>query len=98
MKKVSLSLNTGKISSVLSGYIKRFHVIIYTLTVVIAVSVAMFMLNGLLSHPDTVDPAVATPVTAFDKQTIDRINNFNTAGCERDTFSLPPGRITTLAN
>lgn len=97
MKKVSLPI--GRIPDILSGYIKRFHVTIYTLTVVIGVSVAMFMLNGLVFQHDTTDETTApTATTSFDQDTIERINNFNTSSSGDDNFSLPPGRVNPLVD
>lgn len=97
MKKVSLPI--GRIPDILSGYLKRFHVMIYTLTVVIGVSVAMFMLNSLVFQQDTPDePPASTTTPAFDQDTIERINNFNTSSSGDDNFSLPPGRVNPLVD
>ena len=101
MKKgKSVSISIPKITSILPRFFKRYHVVIYTLTVVIGVSIATFMLNGLLSRPE-VSPTASVPtptVPVFDQEIIDRINNFNTSSTQEDTFSLPAGRINPLVD
>lgn len=99
MKDAKSSLSLAPIARAISGYIKRFHVMIYTLTVMIGVSAAMLMLNGLISaQPETPEPGAGASTQIFDQETIDRINSFNTSDSEGDTFELPPGRINPLAN
>lgn len=92
------SISIGQISDGIVYFIRRFHVLIYTLTVVIGVAVAVFQLNGLITEQSPTDSGGGTAASSFDKDTIDRINNFNTASSDEDTFSLPPGRINPLVD
>ncbi|OYW42533.1 hypothetical protein B7Z28_01450 [Candidatus Saccharibacteria bacterium 32-45-3] len=94
-QQVSLS----KFSAGFLNIFKRYHIVIYTLTVVAGVSVAIFMLNGILSGEAVVaDGATSTSTPVFDQETIRRIDNFNTSTSTGDTFSLPSGRINPLAD
>lgn len=76
-----------------SHFVSRFHVILYTLTIVAGVSIAVFMLNNLISISQNTD-AVSTPsLTIAEEETMKRIDNFHISGSEQDNFSLPPGRV-----
>ena len=92
------SISIGQISDGIVNFIRRFHVLIYTLTVVIGVTVAVFQLNGLVAEQSPAGNGGGTAASSFDKDTIDRINNFNTANSDQDTFSLPSGRINPLVD
>ncbi len=76
--------------------LNRFHVLIFTLTVIIGVSIAIFMLYGLMSDPSEQLDISQTENISFDQETIERIENFNTSSSTEDTFNLPPGRINPL--
>lgn len=89
MKK---SPSTGKIGSSIAHFLKRYHVVIFALTVVIGVSGAVFLLNGLITMSSEGEAQPPKP-TSFDQKTIDRINEFSTVNDRRKEFSLPPGRI-----
>ncbi|OYX42123.1 hypothetical protein B7Y94_04095 [Candidatus Saccharibacteria bacterium 32-49-12] len=84
-----------QVGTSLAALLNRYHVILFSLTVVIGVSVALFMLNSLVNLSNT---AEETPPTAiiFDEKIISQIENFNTAESATGSFSLPPGRINPL--
>ena len=92
------SISISQISDGVVNFIRRFHLLIYTLTVVIGVAVAVFQLNGLITEQSPAGNGGDTAASSFDKDTIDRINNFNTANSDQDTFSLPSGRINPLVD
>ena len=92
------SISIRQISDGIVNFIRRFHLLIYTLTVVIGVAVAVFQLNGLITEQSPAGNGGDTAASSFDKDTIDRINNFNTADSDEDTFSLPSGRINPLVD
>ena len=92
------SISIGQILDGMVNFIRRFHLLIYTLTVVIGVAVAVFQLNGLITEQSPAGNGGDTAASSFDKDTIDRINNFNTANSDQDTFSLPSGRINPLVD
>lgn len=77
-------------------FIKRYHITLYTLTIVIAVSVAVFMINQIfLSASPSEQPGPTE--TRFDQHTITRIEQFNPASSAADTFSLPAGRTNPFS-
>ena len=90
------SLSLDQLPKAIASFFKRFHIVIYTLTIVIGVAVAVFLLNGLIAKSSTPDSSDASATTSFDKETIERINNFNTSSSSNDTFTLPSGRINPL--
>lgn len=96
MKKSQLAISLSQITSPISRILKRFHLIFYALTIVVGISVATFMLNKIIFHTGPPEQPPKTPTNAFDQETIDRINSFNTSSSGRDSFSLPPGRINPL--
>lgn len=86
------SPSISQVGAAITHFIHRHHLTLFTLTVVVSVSVAVFLLNGLISVSNS--PVSTTPTTAsFDKATIDKINSFSSADSGSDTFSLPSGRI-----
>ncbi len=78
-------------------FFRRYHVILFSLTIVLGVSVAVFMLNNLLVISSGSDSGtnVATPTT-FDQQTIEAIEKFSTASENQEAMILPSGRINPL--
>lgn len=92
---MNVSLSLDQIKRLLGLILNRFHLLIFCLTVIIGVSVAILMFSGLLSSSDEIDSAQTQNIN-FDEETIERIENFNTSTSEEDTFSLPPGRINPL--
>jgi len=86
------SPSLSQLGDVITHFVQRFHLVIFTLTVVIGVSVAVFLLNGLIEASNKTEPATHAMPT-LDQNTIDRINSFKKASDGQDSFSLPPGRI-----
>lgn len=89
MKQSSPSV--AQLGSAIVGFIKRHHIIIFTLTVVTGVSVAVLLLNNLLVLSNT--PG-STPSNGFvfDQETINQIETFNSPSEEDGELSLPDGR------
>ena len=85
------SPSISHIGSIVSKIFSRYHVIIFSLTVVIGVSVAIFFLNGLISLSKESEPLNVT-TTTFDEETIEKIENFSPSSEAKSNFSLPPGR------
>lgn len=84
----------GRIGGVVGHLLGRFHIAFYTLTVVIAVSVAMFLLNNILSLSNQSTPPAETP-SVFTDEFVDRIREFNASSENiENTLTLPDGRIS----
>lgn len=85
------NISISGIGTSLSNFMGRYHLVIFLLTVVIGVSVAMLFLNNLITLANSNEPASVPPVT-FDQKTIDRIKDFNLSGSTDNKFVLPSGR------
>lgn len=86
------SPSVGELGGIIARFMRRYHVMLFTLTVVISVSVAVFMLNGIITLSNETDDSIGG-VSGFDTATIERIENFNMSNDISDDFSLPPGRV-----
>lgn len=86
------SLSVARLGAIITHFFKRFHLVIFTLTIVIGVSFAVFMLNSLIEKSNQTETEPVSMQT-FDQETIDRINSFSTSSDMGDSFSLPSGRI-----
>ena len=86
------SPSVNELGTIIARFIRSHHIVLYAMTIVIGVSVAMFFLNSLIATSNATDDALPV-VTRFDEATIERIEELNTVGAnEQDTFSLPAGR------
>lgn len=88
------SISLSSITRPVSIFFARFHVLIYTFTVIVGVSVATFALIQLVAQP-TLDEQSGVS-SGFDTDTISRIKSLDTAGS--NNLSLPPGRINPLTD
>lgn len=88
------SPSVSQLGSILLTFLKRYHIVIFSLTIVIGVSVSMLMLNELLSRSSDPDASstTTTTTTTFDQDTIEKIKKFRSSDSEDNNFSLPPGR------
>lgn len=86
------SPSLSQLGGAVAHFMQRFHLVIFTLTVVIGVSIAVFLLNSLIEASNRTEPA-AHNMPTLDQKTIDRINSFKRASDGQDNFSLPPGRV-----
>ena len=87
------SPSVNELGSIIARFVHRHHIILYAMTIVIGVSVAVFFLNNLIALSNSTDDS--QPVsTSFDKTTIERIEALNMINSDsNDGFSLPAGRI-----
>ena len=87
------SPSVGQLGVILARFLPRYHITLYTMTIVIAVSVAIFLISSVTSSSDDVDAKVVE-TTKFDTNTIDRIKEYNSSSQAAKPFSLPgSGRI-----
>lgn len=86
------SASIDKLGRLVGTLLRRYHIIIFALTIVIGVSVAVFFLNNLITASSQADPPA--PISSgFNKETIDAINKFDAPGTNREMPPLPSGRI-----
>ena len=88
--KQSLSLKS--LTTSLSNLFKRHHIILFALTVVVGVSVAMFLLYNLINATSE-EVITPMPSTIFDEETIARINKLAPSDGTQRELILPSGRI-----
>ena len=87
------SSSVNELGSIIARFVHRHHIILYAMTIVIGVSVAVFFLNDLISLSNATD-STAPSRTRFDEATIKRIERLNIVNVEEvDDFSLPAGRV-----
>ena len=85
----SISLNS--ISPMLSGLFRRYHVVIFALTIVAGISVAVFFLNALITPSADIIEAT-TESAKFDKETISRVQMLATPEENTSELNFGPGR------
>lgn len=97
MKK---SPSVQQLGETLGCFFRRYHVILFSLTIVIGVSAAVFMLNNLLviSARPTTEGEASVPSISFDQETIKAIEEFSTSADSPEPFNLPSGRINPLVD
>lgn len=92
------SPDISQLGTVVGHFFRRYHVVLFVLTVVVGVSAAIFLLNGLVTASNTMQENISPETTAsFDKKTIERISGFGTPGAASQPFNLPPGRANLFA-
>ena len=91
------SPDISQIGTLASRFFHRYHVILYTLTVVVGVAVAIFLLYSLLASSNPKEDTIQQQTTRFDQKTIDQINSFRTRDTANANFSLPAGRTNLFA-
>lgn len=90
------SVSINSIGPWFSNTLRRYHVIIFALTIVVGISVAVFFLNNLIGRPaETIETPVAN--SSFDKKTIDRIQNLVSPGQQSTELYFGPGRSNPFA-
>lgn len=92
--KPSISEQLEPIIKHLSKFLWRFHVMIYSIAVIGGLSIAIFLLSGLLSVSS--EP-VQTSSATFDKKTMKIIKDFRTSTSGNDSLTLPAGRSNPFA-
>ncbi len=88
----------AQIGEKIAHFFRRYHLIMFSLTIVISVTIAVFMLNNLLILSNASQPDTTVSATKFDQATIDKINKFATSSESPQAFSLPAGRINPLVD
>lgn len=82
------------ITAPVAKFLRRFHLVLYSVFIIGGLAGAIFMISGLLATSEVDTPLLNT---GFDKQTIELIKNFEPANSSIDSFSLPSGRVNPFA-
>lgn len=72
-------------------FFRRFHLVLYMLTVVIGVAFAIYLLSGVMTSSSDTSQHTQT-LQSFDKKTITELRSFSAASEQQQTFVLPSGR------
>ncbi len=84
-------LSLPQLTSSLSRFLHRYHVVLFVLTVVGGLALANFMINQAINEKPIDQPQAVS--SSFDKETMDKINQLNESSSQTTDFVLPSGRI-----
>lgn len=92
-----MKLSADAILYPVSRFLKRFHVMLFTTTVVVGTTLAVWLLLSAInvSSKPTSD-AVVLP-TEFDKETIDKLGQLTNSPSPDSPLVIPDGRINPLS-
>lgn len=85
------SLSVSQLTVPLSRFLHRFHIILFALLVIGGLSVATFMLYGVITESSATDQQ-ASSANSFDKTTIQKIETLRDPSQESAPLQLPAGR------
>lgn len=91
------SPSISQLGTLLARFAKKHHIVLFSLTVVIGVTIAVFLLNSLIILSSKDEPVTASS-PKFDQETIDKISKLSEPGEEADDFFLPPGRTNPFVD
>lgn len=82
-----------EIGTLVRKFLQRFHVMIYTLTVLVGLAIAILLLSQVLgTASDTSAAPLTTTPRQFDKKTMQQIETLNRANEGKD-IAFPRGRV-----
>ncbi|MDO5344078.1 MAG: hypothetical protein Q4F02_04195 [Candidatus Saccharibacteria bacterium] len=87
------SPDISQLGVILGRFFRRYHVILFTLTVVAGVSAALLLLNGLLVASSAADDGVVQQ-QRFDQETIKKIDSFGSRTTTSRELQFPGGRTS----
>lgn len=85
------SPSVGQLGTAIAHFLHRYHIILYATTIVIAVSVAIFLISGIFTSLGATEVTTSNDLTTFDSATIKRIDEYNSSSQQAKPFSLPSG-------
>lgn len=84
----------GNIKKILIAFVKRYHLVVFVVTVVLLLSVAVLLLNTIVSKASGEDAVAPNGASSnFDQATIDRIKELKTSNQPSEPLDLSKGRI-----
>jgi hypothetical protein len=89
-----MELSSTSIKATLAHFFRRYHLLIFTLSVLGGLIVCMLLINSIIvKSGDTSDHTPAAPSTGFDKETMERLKVLRTANdTQPDDLDLSKGR------
>ena len=87
------SLNMTELGAIIRKFLKRFHVMLYTLTVLVGLALAILLLSQVLgTASDTSAAPVSSSPSQFDTNTMKQVESLNRANEGKD-IQFPKGRV-----
>lgn len=95
--KNSPTLNLGSIGKAVSGFLYRFHFVLFITTALGGLAVVILALGQTLTQAS--DTSLADPVrlVPFERQTIEALNQLNTSPSDTHELELPSGRTNPFS-
>ena len=87
---ISINIDSQQLVRGLSGFMHRYHVLIFSIVVLGGLSAATFSLYQTVTSAQTVEPSNAK--TTFDNETITKIRELRTSSDTTNNLTLPSGR------
>lgn len=84
-------LSLSQLSTTLAQLLHRYHVILFSLLVLGGLSVATFMLYGIITKSPS-DMSASSTSSSFDQTTIKKIQGLRSTSEASQPLELPPGR------
>lgn len=86
------NISFNELPKQLSNLLHRYHIVIFTFVVLGGIAAVVLILSNTLQA--STQPGTSASIdTAFDKTTIDRINQLRTRDDATEDMMLPAGRI-----
>lgn len=92
-----MKVSAETILSPISHFLKRFHVILFTTTVVVGTAVAVWFLLGAVNTSSKPSGNAVAPPTGFDKETIEKLDQLTNQPDPNGPLNIPDGRINPLS-
>lgn len=79
------------------AFLKRYHLVIFVVVIVLLLSVAVLLLNGIVGIASGIDSPTQNGNSNFDQATIDRIKELKTSDQPSEPLDLSEGRINPFS-
>lgn len=89
-----MELSSASLKNTVSHFLRRYHLLIFTFSVLGGLAVCVFLINNLIvKSSDISDYNPAAPSTSFDQDTMQRIKELHSSSDNaRDDLDLSSGR------
>lgn len=86
-------LNLKQVTTSLTDFMHRYHVIIFVLTVIGGLAFATFMMNQAINQQPAGQATPSSATAVFDTETMDKIDKLNNSSSQPTEFTPPAGRL-----
>ena len=92
-----MKISAETILSPISHFLKRFHVMLFTTTVVVGTAIAVWFLLGAVNTSSKPSGNAVVSPTGFDKETIEKLDRLTNQSDPNGPLNIPDGRINPLS-